>query len=117
MLLSGDDLTQLSPKRLAMLKKMLPATGVCARFADEHFTVGEIRLRGKTRWVLFNWRDYPTSLIIPLARPTHLTDVWSDGDLGTYNSSFAIMLPARSARLIEATCPPTRTWASTGVPP
>jgi alpha-galactosidase len=102
MLLSGDDLTQLSPKRLAMLQKMLPATGICARFADENFTVGEIKLRGKTHWALFNGEDSPATRLIPLAKPAHLTDVWSDGDLGVHSGNYAVELPARSARLIES---------------
>lgn len=102
MMLSGDDLTQLSPARVERLKKMLPATGVCARFADEHFTVGEIRLRGKTRWALFNWDTSPVTRTIPLAKPAHLTDLWSGAALGIHNSSFTVELPPRSARLIEA---------------
>jgi alpha-galactosidase len=102
MLLSGDDMTTLPPERLAMLQKMLPATGICARFADENFTVGEIKLRGKTHWTLFNGGDSPAARTIPLTNPAHLTDVWSNQDLGTYSGSVTLTLPPRSARLIMA---------------
>lgn len=102
MLLSGDDMTTLSPEQRVMLQKMLPATGICARFADENFTVGEIRLPGKTHWALFNGGDSPAPRTIPLANPTRLTDIWSDEDLGTHSGSVTIVLPPRSARLLEA---------------
>ena len=35
MVLSGDDLTKIPEPRLAMLKKLLPPTGVAAEFDDE----------------------------------------------------------------------------------
>lgn len=101
MLLSGDDLTTLPPERRTILKKLLPPTGVCARFTDEHFTVGEIRLSDTTRWVLFNADDLPAERTIPLTKPTPLTDVWTGEALGRHHASFTIVLPARSARLIE----------------
>lgn len=102
MLLSGDNMPTLSPERVAMLRKMVPATGVCARFADETFSVGEIRLRGKNHWVLLNWSDTPARRTIPLIRPTHLTDFWTNTDLGIYTSDCTLELPAHSARLLEA---------------
>lgn len=102
MLLAGDDLPTLPPERLALLTKMLPATGVCARFADEGFTVGEIRLRDKTRWALFNWGDSPATRTIALPRPARLTDVWTGVDLGSHSGPVTLELPGRSARLIES---------------
>ena len=47
MILSGDDLTRITPERLAMLRKLQPPTGVAARFVDDSFRVGAIKLPGK----------------------------------------------------------------------
>jgi alpha-galactosidase len=55
MVLSGDDLSTLPADRLAMLKKLLPPTGVAADFEDEKLTVGTVKLKGVdeqvTAWV------------------------------------------------------------------
>ncbi len=56
MLLSGDDLTRISPDRLAMLKKLLPPTGVAARLTDESLRVGIIKLPSQQMICVMNWR-------------------------------------------------------------
>jgi alpha-galactosidase len=97
MLLSGDDLTKISPERQQILEKMLPATGVCARFSDESFTVGQIKQRGKKdRWVLFNWSDTPEERHIPGEKTQRFTNVWT-GERVT----LPILLPPRSGYLLE----------------
>src|SRR5258705_12475690 len=48
MILSGDDLTKISPQRLAILRKLLPPTGMAAKFEDESLNVGVVKL-GTTR--------------------------------------------------------------------
>jgi hypothetical protein len=50
MILSGDDLTKISTERLGMLKRLLPATGVAARFEDESMQVGMMELEDAGRW-------------------------------------------------------------------
>jgi alpha-galactosidase len=104
MVLSGDDLTTLSPTRLSLLQKMLPATGMSARFADESFEIGHIQRRGKKhqgkdQWVVFNWSDTPAERTVPIspnAQLTQLRDVWT-GERVTN----PIVLAPRSARLLE----------------
>ena len=41
--LSGDDLTKISDERLAMLRKLVPPTGVAAEFEDDSLRVGVIK--------------------------------------------------------------------------
>jgi alpha-galactosidase len=55
MVLSGDDLSTLPADRLAMLKKMLPPTGVAAEFDDESLRMGVVRMRDRVLVCLFNW--------------------------------------------------------------
>ena len=49
MILSGDDLTTITPARLAMLKKLQPPTGKAARFADARLEIGEVDLDPRRR--------------------------------------------------------------------
>lgn len=101
MLLSGDDLTQLSPERLKILKKLLPPTGVAARFEDETLRIGAITLPDRRILCLFNWQDTPQSLSARLPHPSHLHDFWTDADLGKHQNVFETgPMPPHSARLI-----------------
>ena len=59
MVLSGDDLTVIPPARAAMLRKLLPPTGVAAEFDDETLRVGHVRLPDARMICLFNWDDAP----------------------------------------------------------
>ena len=57
MILSGDDLTTITPARLAMLRKLQPPTGRAARFADTAMHVGVVDLGDRQAHCLFNWSD------------------------------------------------------------
>src|SRR5207249_4563463 len=48
LVLSGDDLSTLPPDKIAMLKKLLPATGVAAEFEDHNLSTGIVRLNART---------------------------------------------------------------------
>jgi alpha-galactosidase len=102
MLLSGDDLTHITPRRAAMLKKLVPPAGQCARFDDEQFTLGVTPNRGFDRYSVFNWSDQPVNRVIPLPKKSRLTDYWTGEDLGEHQGEYRIEnLPAHSARLID----------------
>jgi alpha-galactosidase len=102
MVLSGDDLTQLSPAHLAVLKKLLPPTGVAARFEDGRFDIGHIQLSGSEMIALFNWGDEPTDRIIHLRKESKITDFWTGMDLGEHVGDYMMpKMPAHSARLLE----------------
>jgi len=62
LVLSGDDLSTLPPDKVAMLKKLLPATGVAAEFEDHNLSTGIVRLTDRTLLCVFNWSDQPATL-------------------------------------------------------
>ena len=101
MLLSGDDLTQLPPGRLKILKKLLPPTGVAARFDDETLRIGTVTLPDRYVLCLFNWQDAPQTLSVRLPHPCDLQDFWTDAGLGIRHDVFntGVMAP-HSARLL-----------------
>jgi alpha-galactosidase len=101
MVLSGDDLTAIAPARAAMLRKLLPPTGVAAEFDDATLQIGTIELRDARMICLFNWDDAPRTLVVPIRRPAAVTDYWTDAPLGRRTASFAIELAPRSARLLK----------------
>jgi alpha-galactosidase len=101
MLLSGDDMTKISPDRLAMLKKLTPPTGRAAEFADDTLRVGVVELPNERIVCVFNWDDKPQTLTVPLPRPARVTDFWSGEDLGRQQGGLTLNeLPPRSARLL-----------------
>src|ERR1017187_6900487 len=74
LVISGDDLSTLPADRLAMLKKLLPPTGVAAEFADENLTVGAVKLRDRTLLCVFNWSDEAAKIPVKLARSGEVSD-------------------------------------------
>jgi alpha-galactosidase len=109
LVLSGDDLTKITPARLAMLKKLLPPAGQAAQFDDESLRVGRItrdKDKGKGQTIaVFNWEDaaQDASVKLPPGR-LKLRDFWSDADLGEHTGTLKLdRMPPHSARLIVAT--------------
>lgn len=101
MVLSGDDLTGISPDRLAMLKKLLPPTGKAAEFAEDSLSVGVVNLPEARTVCAFNWDDKPQTISVPLPSASHVSDFWSGEDLGRREGSLELKdLPPRSARLL-----------------
>ena len=82
LVLSGDDLSTLPADRLAMLKKMLPPTGVAAEFEDESLRTGIARLKDRTLICLFNWSAEPEVRKVTLPRAGSVIDLWSGKDYG-----------------------------------
>jgi alpha-galactosidase len=101
MLLSGDDLTAIPAPRLAMLKKLLPPTGVAAIFEDENLRVGTVALPGKRMVCLFNWGDTPITLSATLPRASSVSDFWTGAPIGNSRIVTIPDMPPHSARLLE----------------
>jgi alpha-galactosidase len=101
MLLSGDDLSQVDPATLDLLRKLQPPTGVAARFADDSLEVGTIE-RGDERVVfLLNWSEAPKALSFPLDRSRRVRELWGGEDLGTRaGGAVSLTLPARAGRVL-----------------
>lgn len=104
MLLSGDDLTRLPAGKVAILKKLIPPTGIAARFENENFEVGITPTKAGDVYSVFNWGDTVTQRIIKLPQGKYkLTDKWTGKNLGAFSSRYVIQsLQPHSAMLIEA---------------
>ncbi len=101
MVLSGDDLTKISPERLGMLRKLLPPTGVAAKFEDDSLNVGTVQLAQARMVCLFNWEDKPQSLTFRLPQTSEIKDYWNGENLGRHKGEFTVKdMPAHSARLL-----------------
>lgn len=101
MILSGDDLTTITPPRLAMLKKLQPPTGRAARFFDTAMQVGAVDLgEGRQAFCLLNWDDVPRELSVPLARPQRVRELWTDEDLGRQSGRVALTLPPHGGTVL-----------------
>jgi alpha-galactosidase len=86
LVLSGDDLSTLPADRLAMLKKLLPPTGVAAEFEDEKLRIGTVKLKDRTLICVFNWGGDEAMIPVKLARAGSVTDLWSGKDYGRQTS-------------------------------
>lgn len=107
MTLSGDDLTMIPADRLAMLRKLLPPTGVAAEFEDDSLRVGVVRLTGRRMVCVFNWGEAPQTISFRLHEPSHVRDYWTGEDLGKRQDLFTAKdMAPHSARLFE--CLPAR---------
>lgn len=102
-ILSGDEIAQLSDDRLAMLKKLLPPTGVAAVFDDLSMQVGRIKLDGATMIALFNRNDQSRDIPVTLPLPVHITDYWTGENLGEHKSTYIASMPPHSGRLLRCT--------------
>jgi alpha-galactosidase len=106
MILSGDDLTTITPPRLAMLKKLQPPTARAARFADASLQVGVVDLPGRQAFCLFNWDDEPRAIGFSVTRPQRARDFWTDDDLGRLTAGrHEFTLAPHAARILM--CTPT----------
>ncbi len=101
LVLSGDDLSKISPERLEMLKKLIPPTGVAAKFEDESLRVGSIEEANRHMVCMFNWQDTPQTIAFNLPRRSRVTDFWSGEDLGQHSGAFTAKdMPPHSAKLL-----------------
>jgi alpha-galactosidase len=103
MILSGDNLLTISPERLAMLKKLLPPSGVAAVFDDPTtLEVGRTHLDDRLMISVFNRSDKPKTISFRITGRSRITDFWSDEDLGTHTNSYTVHnLAPHSARLLR----------------
>jgi alpha-galactosidase len=109
MTLSGDDLTKIPPDRLAMLRKLLPPTGIAAEFVDDSLRVGVTKLPGRQMVSVFNWSTAPQTLSFHLSEASHVTDYWTGEDLGRHTGEFIVKdIAPHSARLLS--CTPARAF-------
>jgi alpha-galactosidase len=102
LVLSGDDLAQLKPERLAMLKKLSAPSGKAMSFDDADFTVGRVKLGDKAEELaLFNWGDQPVTRTVTIPPGSRVTDFWTGESEIIKGDSFAREIPAHSAGLFQ----------------
>lgn len=103
-LLSGDDLPNLPADKVAILKKLIPPTGIAARFENEKFEIGVTPTKTGKVYSLFNWNDTSVERVVKLSAGKYkLTDKWTGKDLGTFRDRYIVpSLKPHSAMLIEA---------------
>ena len=104
MVLSGDDLTRISAGRLAMLRALVPPSGVAATFTDESLSVGVIQRPGRIMVSLLNWEDRAQTLTASLRGPHHVQELWTGEDRGRHpGGALSTVVPPHGARLLVCT--------------
>jgi alpha-galactosidase len=103
MILSGDDLTSISPEALGMLRKLQPPTGIAARWEDDSLQVGVVDLPGKKAVCLLNWEDAPKKLTFALKGAHVVQDMWSGEDRGKNKGEMTVELPAHGGTVLLCT--------------
>lgn len=101
MVLSGDDLTTITPERLRMLRKLQPPNTTAARFEDLSLTAGLVQRARDRVACLFNWEDTPQTISLDVPGPCRIRDFWTDEERGTHTGGrLSMSLPPRTARLL-----------------
>jgi alpha-galactosidase len=100
LVLSGDDLTSVPPARAAILRKLLPPTGIAAQFENDKLEVGRIVLPDRRMFCLFNWGETPRQVQVPLRATEVASDFWSAAVLARQGVVSVTVRP-HSARLLE----------------
>jgi alpha-galactosidase len=90
MVLSGDDLTKISPERLEMLRKLLPPTGVAAQFEDDSMNVGSVTLASARMICCFNWGEEDRSFRFKLTGLSDVADYWTGEKFGKREGWFTV---------------------------
>ncbi len=104
MMLSGDLIDGLSEKNLKVMKKLLPPSGVAAKFDDYTFKVGRTEKDGKLMLELFNWGEENQSLDVPLNGRYQVQDFWTDEPIGEFEGSVPVKdMPPHSGRVLLCT--------------
>jgi alpha-galactosidase len=102
LVLSGDDLAQLKPERLAMLKTLSAPSGKAMSFDDADFTVGRVKLGDKAEEIaLFNWGDQSVTRTVTIPPGSRVTDFWTGESEMFKGNSFTREIPPHSAGLFQ----------------
>jgi alpha-galactosidase len=100
MLLSGDDLTKMTPQRVELLKKLRP-TGNAAAF-DGEFRVGRMKVKGRELVIVLNWQDGPADAEFALEKPAQVRDFLTGEDLGRQTGRYQVKaMTGHSGRVYE----------------
>ena len=101
MLLSGDDLTTISPERLNVLRKTVPPTAQSAAFEDGKFEIGRLSTPKGKYIVLLNWDSTARSITAKLDKPCEVVDHWTGKSLGKFSDKYTIALQGHDGTVVE----------------
>ena len=91
MVLSGDDVSRLSPKNIALLKRLLPPTEHAALFDDTTFTVGRAKINDeKTVIYVFNFDDFSKEISIKIDKKYEVYDLINDRIMGVFEDEIRL---------------------------
>jgi alpha-galactosidase len=101
MLLSGDDLTTISPERLNILRKTVPPTAQAAAFENSQFEVGRIVGAQGKYLVLLNWDSTAKTISASLDAPCEAVDYWTGKSLGKFSGKYSVQLQGHDGMVVE----------------
>jgi alpha-galactosidase len=100
LVLSGDDLTTITPERLAILKKMLPPKNASSLF-NPSLDIGWLKTPGATFLILLNKEDQEKKLTVPLSKEYQITDYWTGEKKGVYKNEWSETVPAHCGKVYQ----------------
>ncbi len=96
MMLSGDDLTTIPAQRLAILKKMLPPSGIVTHYNTGH-DIGWMKTSTGYYLVILNKENEPRKISVPLSHAYDVINYWTGEQKGIQTNTFsADVLPPHS---------------------
>jgi alpha-galactosidase len=103
MLLSGDDLTKISPERLNVLRKAVPPTGKAAAFENTGFETGRVTTASGQQVILLNWQSSSKKISVKLDKTYEVADYWTGKVLGRFSGNFSLELAGHDGRVLSLT--------------
>jgi alpha-galactosidase len=102
MVLSSDDISALSDRNVALLKKLIPPVPNAAEFEDDSYTVGRAVIDDETTVLyLFNFTDEEIDVRAEINGKATVLDLFEDKDLGTFeNEIHSGKIPPHCAKVL-----------------
>lgn len=83
MVLSGDDVSNLTNENIELLRRLLPPTEYAAEFEDTTFTVGRANINDKEQLIyVFNFDDHEKRVTVKLDHKVEIYDILLNKHLG-----------------------------------
>ncbi|MEK3890076.1 glycoside hydrolase family 36 protein [Bacillus sp. FSL K6-3431] len=104
MVLSGDNIVNMTDESIKILKKCLLPTNAPAHFESDAFRIGRMDLNGYSLVCLFNWENNASTFEVDLQGKCEIVDYWTDENLGIHERKFRIEnMEPHSASLLKVT--------------
>lgn len=101
MVLSGDDIAELTDTQIQVLRKLLPPVGNAAVFETEDHSVCRLQKDGREILCLFNAQEQKRKFCVFLEKTAEIIDFWTDESLGVQSAgTWETELAGHSARAL-----------------